>query len=128
MQRTASAGAAVLLAVALLTGCQPTEGQDRAVGCAKFALAVSDAIGDLQHAVLESALDQRADAAVDALDKAVAELTERSAGAEVQEAASAVREASGQVRVALAQGREPDLAPLQNAGVRLVKACPRGRA
>ncbi|MGI5472389.1 hypothetical protein [Streptomyces sp. CA-132043] len=127
MQRMASA-AAVVLAAALLVGCQPTEGQDRAVGCAKFALAVSDAIGDLEHAVLESALDQEADAAVDALDKAAGELTERSAGAEVQQAAAAVREAAGQVRVALAEGRTPDLAPLQSAGLRLIKACPRGAA
>ncbi len=117
---------AVVLAVALLAGCDMTEGQDRAVGCARFALAVSDAIGDLEHAVLESALDQEADAAVDALDAAVAELTERSSGAEVREAASAVGAAAGEVRAALAQNREPDLRPLRSAGMQLVRACPNG--
>ncbi|MER7398396.1 hypothetical protein ABT381_23130 [Streptomyces sp. NPDC000151] len=127
MQRMASA-AAVVLAVVLLAGCDMGEGEDRAVGCAKFALAVSDAIGDLEHAVLESALDRRADAAVDALDAAVADLRQRSSGAEVREAAAAVDEAAGEVRAALAQNREPDLQPLRSAGLQLVRACPNGAA
>lgn len=127
MQRTAIA-AAVVLAVALLAGCEPTESGDRAVGCAKFALAVSDAIGDLEHAVLESALDRRADAAVNSLDAAVAELTKRSSGAEVQEAAAAVGAATAEVRTALAENRKPDLAPLRSAGLQLVRACPNGAA
>ncbi|MEV0598103.1 hypothetical protein AB0I82_02190 [Streptomyces sp. NPDC050315] len=126
MQRTARAAAVVVLAVALLAGCDTAEGEDRAVGCARFALAVSDAIGDLEHAVLESALDQEADAAVDALDAAVAELTKRSSGAEVQEAATAVGAAAAEVRTALSQDRKPDLAPLRSAGLRLIRTCPNG--
>ncbi|WP_146074956.1 hypothetical protein [Streptomyces sp. Ru73] len=116
----------VVLAVVLLAGCERTEGEDRAVGCAKFALAVSDAIGNLERSVLESALDQDATASVNALDQAVDRLTERSSGAEVQQAALAVREAADEVRVALDQGRRPDLAPLRSAGLRLIRACPNG--
>ncbi|MBZ4016005.1 hypothetical protein CCS38_09665 [Streptomyces purpurogeneiscleroticus] len=104
------------------------EGGDRAVGCARFALAVSDAIGDLEHAVLESALDREADAAIDSLDASVAELRRRSSGAEVQEAATAVSRAAAEVRTAIAQDRQPDLGPLRTAGLQLVRTCPKEAA
>lgn len=127
MKRTASA-AAVVLAIVLLAGCEGPEAENRATGCAKFALAVSKAIGDIEYAVLESAVDRDTDAALDAVDEAVAELTRRSSGAEVQEAAAAVRGAAGEVRTALAQDRTPDLGPLRSAGRQLVRTCPNGMA
>ncbi|MFG1805904.1 hypothetical protein [Streptomyces sp. NPDC049040] len=126
---TATAGAAVLLAAAALTGCG---GVDRALDCARTATTVAGDIQDLQSTATnigQVSDPGRRHATVAALDKVHADLRnlggrtdDSDLGSAISDLDTAVRDA----RASAAKGDTPDLHPVARAAGHLTDVCTPG--
>lgn len=115
--------AALTALATLTTACETT---DRAVDCAKLALAVSRDIDDLERAAIGSALDQDATEVTEAIEDDAEKVKERTDNADVGKAADDVAKAAKDVAKASTEDRDPDLTPLKDAGTELTKVCATG--
>ncbi|WP_103528261.1 hypothetical protein [Streptomyces sp. SM12] len=117
--RTGSAAVTLLATIALL-GCEVKE---RAVDCAKLAIAVSRAYDELERTALTSALDQEPDQLTDAIRSDAQKVRDRAGNVDVRQAADSVLEAVRSTERAIAAGERPDLSALGDATGELTRAC-----
>jgi methyl-accepting chemotaxis protein len=112
------------VALASLAGGVVTSGCDvqRAVDCARLALAVANSGDTLENAVLTSLVEDDA-GALEELHRDVEELKDRVRDTDVREAADSVAEAADNVQRAAEEGGEPDLTPLADATDELTEVC-----
>lgn len=115
--------ALALLATGAATACEVKE---RAVDCAKLAIAVSRAYDELERTALTAALDEDPQQLTDALRSDAQKVRDRAGNVDVRHAADAVLDASTAVKASLETGANPDLSALGTATAELTKACTPG--
>ncbi|MEV4338439.1 hypothetical protein [Streptomyces sp. NPDC049590] len=114
--------AAVALAAGLTTGCDAV---DKALDCVQTADAIADSVTDLQQAVRNAANDpSQADASLDAIEKNLREIGDKTDDADVDKAVDDLGKAVANVRTAIRNGdATPDVSPVTDAAGELTKVC-----
>ncbi|MCQ8194178.1 hypothetical protein [Streptomyces rugosispiralis] len=113
--------AAVALAVPVTVGCSAVE---KALDCAQLALEISNDVDDLQDAMVGAAIDpQQADKILDALDKDIDKVGDRTDNADVGKALDDLQKAVDNVQKSVDSGEDPDLSPVKDAAGELTKVC-----
>ncbi|MEU1789200.1 hypothetical protein ABZ553_25695 [Streptomyces sparsogenes] len=112
---------AVVLAVPLTAGCGAVE---KAIDCAQLAVDISTDVDNLQDAVSGAAADpQDADNLLDALDKDIDKIKDKTDNADVGKAVDHLQQAVDNVQSAIDKGQDPDLSPVKDAAGELTKVC-----
>ncbi|MER6572509.1 hypothetical protein ABT288_41670 [Streptomyces sp. NPDC001093] len=124
-RRRLTAVAAVALAAftaGLTTGCDAV---NKALDCVQTADSIADSVTDLQQAVENAANDPtQAGRSLDAIDKNLDKIGDRTDNADVNKAVDDLRKAVGNVRTAIRNGdRTPDVNPVTDAAGELTKVC-----
>ncbi|MQY32182.1 hypothetical protein SRB17_01240 [Streptomyces sp. RB17] len=124
-RRRLTAVAAVALAaltVGLTTGCDAV---NKALDCVQTADSIADSVTDLQQAVENAANDPtQADASLDAIEKNLRQIGDKTDNADVNKAVDDLDKAVGNVRTAIRNGdRTPDVSPVTDAAGELTKVC-----
>ncbi|MZD07859.1 hypothetical protein GTW43_22640 [Streptomyces sp. SID5785] len=116
------AAAAALIAAPAATGCSAV---DKALDCVRTADTIADSVTDLQQAVANASDDPtQADEALDAIDKNLDEIGDRTDDTDVSAAVDDLGKAVGNVRTAIKNGDEtPDITPVTDAAGELTKVC-----
>jgi peptidoglycan hydrolase CwlO-like protein len=122
--RTAALVTAAAIAVPITAGCGAI---DKAMDCAQTAVAISDSVQDLQQAV-DGATDNptQAQNALDAIDKNLQEISDKTDNADVSKAVDDLTTGVKNVREAIEQGKNPDITPVTDAASELTKVCSPG--
>ncbi|WP_212909335.1 hypothetical protein [Streptomyces sp. TS71-3] len=118
----AAAVAAVAFAAPVLTGCDAV---GTAMDCLHTADSIADSVTDLQQAV-ENASDDpaKADDALDAIEKKLGDIGDRTGHDDVDKAVDDLKDAVGAIRTDLRNGDEtPDMTPVTDAAGELTKVC-----
>ncbi|MGV9425264.1 hypothetical protein ACWDO7_13390 [Streptomyces sp. NPDC003656] len=118
----AAALAGAALTVGLVGGCGAV---DKALDCVRTADSVADSVTDLQQAV-ENASDDptQADASLDAIQKDLDRIGDRTDDADVNKAVDHLDRAVAGVRRAIKDGdATPDVTPVTDAAGELTKVC-----
>ena len=120
--RLAAVMATAALTAGLVTGCGAVH---KAMDCVHTADTIADSVTDLQQAVENAAHDPgRADSALDAIEKNVRKIGDKTADADVNKAVDDLNKAVGHVRTAIRDGdRTPDVGPVTDAAGELTKGC-----
>ncbi|MFE7976359.1 hypothetical protein [Streptomyces shenzhenensis] len=118
----AAVTAAVALTIGLATGCDAV---DKALDCVRTADSIADSVTELQQAVENAATDPtRADEALDAIEKNLDRIGDKTDDADVNKAVDDLGEAVGTVRTAVKNGDStPDVGPVTDAAGELTKVC-----
>jgi hypothetical protein len=118
----AATTAAVALAVTALTGCDAV---DKALDCLRTADSIADSVTDLQQAVQNASNDPtQTDEALDAIEKNLKKIGDKTDNADVNKAVDDLGEAVDNVRTAVRNGdRTPDVTPVTDAAGELTKVC-----
>jgi predicted nucleic acid-binding Zn-ribbon protein len=122
-RRTAAfAVAAVLVAVPAAVGCDAV---NKALDCVQTADAIADSVTDLQQAVENASNDPtQTDESLDAIEKNLDKIGDKTDDADVNKAVDDLREAVSNVRTAVRNGDEtPDVSPVTDAAGELTKVC-----
>ncbi|MEU4151318.1 MULTISPECIES: hypothetical protein [unclassified Streptomyces] len=125
-RRRTTAIAAALVATALTaglaTGCSAV---DKALDCVRTADSVADSVTDLQQAVENATNDPgQADASLDAIQKDLDRIGDKTDDADVNKAVDDLDRAVGNVRQAIKDGdATPDVTPVTDAAGELTKVC-----
>ncbi|GHH76573.1 hypothetical protein GCM10018793_22570 [Streptomyces sulfonofaciens] len=117
-----AAVAGMAFTVPALVGCDAV---GKAMDCLHTADSIADSVTDLQQAV-ENASDDptQADDALDAIEKNLAKIGDRTGDGDVDKAVDDLRKAVGNVRTAIRDGDgAPDLSPVTDAAGELTKVC-----
>jgi hypothetical protein len=109
-----------MLAPVMVTGC---DAKERAVDCAKLAIAVSRSYDELERTALTAALDEDPEQFTDALRRDAEKVRDRTDNVDVRRAADAVLDAATEVRQTLEDGRTPELSVLGDATAELTRVC-----
>jgi predicted nucleic acid-binding Zn-ribbon protein len=114
--------AAVLVAVPAAAGCDAV---NKALDCVQTADAIADSVTDLQQAVENAANDpSRTDSSLDAIEKNLDKIGDKTDDADVNKAVDDLRDAVSNVRKAVRDGDEtPDVSPVTDAAGELTKVC-----
>ncbi|MBA6438397.1 MULTISPECIES: hypothetical protein [Streptomyces] len=113
--------AAVALAVPVTVGCSAVE---KALDCAQLAVEISNDVDDLQDALTGAAVDpQQADKILDALDKDIDKVGDRTDNADVGKAVDDLQKAVDNVQKSVDSGKDPDLTPVKDAAGELTNVC-----
>ncbi|WP_445519078.1 hypothetical protein [Streptomyces sp. NEAU-174] len=113
--------AAVALAVPVTVGCSAVE---KALDCAQLAVEISNDVDDLQDALTGAAVDpQQADKILDALDKDIDKVGDRTDNADVGKAVDDLQKAVDNVQKSVDSGKDPDLTPVKDAAGELTDVC-----
>ncbi|MFJ1995469.1 hypothetical protein [Streptomyces asiaticus] len=113
--------AAVALAVPVTVGCSAVE---KALDCAQLAIEISNDVDNLQDALTGAAVDpQQADKILDALDKDIAKVGDRTDNADVGKAVDDLQKAVDNVQKSVDSGKDPDLTPVKDAAGELTNVC-----
>ena len=114
--------AAVLVAVPAAVGCDAV---NKALDCVQTADAIADSVTDLQQAVENAANDPaQTDTSLDAIEKNLDKIGDRTDDADVNKAVDDLRDAVSNVRTAVRDGDEtPDVSPVTDAAGELTKVC-----
>ncbi|OIK23207.1 hypothetical protein [Streptomyces malaysiense] len=120
--RLAAVMATAALTAGLLGGCGAAH---KAMDCVHTADTIADSVTDLQQAVENAGHDpHRADAALDAIEKNVRKIGNKTDDADVDKAVDDLDKAVGDVRAAVRDGdRTPDVGPVTDAAGELTKGC-----
>ncbi|MYU03164.1 hypothetical protein GTY81_04470 [Streptomyces sp. SID8366] len=120
--RLAAVLATAALTAALAGGCGAAH---QAMDCVHTADTIADGVTDLQQAVENAAHDPgRADAALDAIERNVRKIGDKTDDTDVDKAVDDLDKAVGRVRTALRNGdRTPDVGPVTDAAGELTKGC-----
>ncbi|GAA2367023.1 hypothetical protein [Streptomyces cuspidosporus] len=111
----------IVLAVPLTAGCSAVE---KAIDCAQLAVDISTDVDNLQDAVSGAAVDpQDADNLLDALDKDIDKIKDKTDNADVGKAVDHLQKAVDNVQTAIDKGQDPDLGPVKDAAGELTKVC-----
>ncbi|MGW4196089.1 hypothetical protein [Streptomyces sp. NPDC005004] len=124
-RRRTTAIAAALAAAALTAGLTGCGAVDKALDCVRTADSVADSVTDLQQAV-ENASDDptRADSSLDAIQKDLDRIGDRTDDADVNKAVDHLDHAVAGVRRAIKDGdATPDVTPVTDAAGELTKVC-----
>ncbi|WP_329134685.1 hypothetical protein [Streptomyces sp. NBC_00670] len=122
-RRTAAfAVAAVLVAVPAAVGCDAV---NKALDCVQTADAIADSVTDLQQAVENASNDPtQTDESLDAIEKNLDKIGDKTDDADVNKAVDDLRDAVSNVRTAVRNGDEtPDVSPVTDAAGELTKVC-----
>ncbi|TMU94376.1 hypothetical protein [Streptomyces sp. DASNCL29] len=113
--------AAVALAVPVTVGCSAVE---KALDCAQLAVEISNDVDNLQDALTGAAVDpQQADKILDALDKDIDKVGDRTDNADVGKAVDDLQKAVDNVQKSVDSGKDPDLTPVKDAAGELTNVC-----
>lgn len=113
--------AAAAFLVPLTTGCDAV---DKALDCGRLAVEISNDVDNLQDAVTGAAVDPtEADKVLDALDKDIDKVGDRTDNTDVGKALDHLRNAVDNVQKSVDGGNRPDLTPVKNATAELSKVC-----
>ncbi|MEE4593927.1 hypothetical protein V2J94_18870 [Streptomyces sp. DSM 41524] len=113
--------AAVALAVPVTVGCSAVE---KALDCAQLAIEISNDVDNLQDALTGAAVDpQQADKILDALDKDIDKVGDRTDNADVGKAVDDLQKAVDNVQKSVDSGKDPDLTPVKDAAGELTNVC-----
>lgn len=113
--------AAAALLVPLTTGCDAV---DKALDCGRLAVEISNDVDNLQDAVTGAALDPtEADKVLDALDKDIDKVGDRTDDTDVGKAIDHLQKALDNVQTSVDSGNRPDLTPVKDATGELTKVC-----
>ncbi|MGY0061374.1 hypothetical protein ACWY4P_33360 [Streptomyces sp. LZ34] len=116
-----AAFAVVALAVPITAGCSAIE---KAIDCAQLAVDITTDVDDLQDAVGGAVVDpQDADKILDALDKDIDKIKDKTDNADVGKAVDDLQKAVDNVQTAIDKGQDPDLTPVKDAAGELTKVC-----
>ncbi|TXJ80042.1 hypothetical protein E2C11_11725 [Streptomyces lavendulae] len=120
--RLAAVLATAALTAVLVGGCGAAH---RAMDCVHTADTIADGVTDLQQAVENAAHDPgRADTALDAIERNVRKIGDKTDDTDVDKAVDDLDKAVGRVRTALRNGdRTPDVGPVTDAAGELTKGC-----
>ncbi|MFF0226176.1 hypothetical protein [Streptomyces sp. NPDC004629] len=118
----AAVTAAVALTTGLATGCDAV---DKALDCVRTADAIADSVTELQQAAENAATDPtRADEALDAIEKNLTKIGDKTDDVDVNKAVDDLGEAVAGVRTAIKNGDSaPDIGPVTDAAGELTKVC-----
>lgn len=124
-RRIAIAITSVLIAVPAgvgLVGCSAVE---KALDCVQTADAIAESVTDLQQAVEKAGDDPaQADEALDAIDKNIDEIGDKTDDTDVNKAVDDLDKAVGNVRDSIDKGdATPDLSPVVDSAGELTKVC-----
>ncbi|MGR3937817.1 hypothetical protein [Streptomyces sp. BRA346] len=119
------AAATTLAAVAflspLIAGCDAV---DKALDCGRLAVEISNDVDTLQDAVTGAAVNPAdADKILDALDKDIDKVGDRTDNTDVSKALDDLTKAVDNVRTSVDSGKHPDLTPVKDATGELTKVC-----
>jgi len=113
--------AAAALLVPLTTGCDAV---DKALDCGRLAVEISNDVDNLQDAVTGATLDPtEADKVLDALDKDIDKVGDRTDDTDVGKTLDHLRKALDNVQTSVDSGDHPDLTPVKDATAELSKVC-----
>ncbi|ADI09809.1 secreted protein [Streptomyces bingchenggensis BCW-1] len=113
--------AAVAIAMPITAGCSAVE---KAIDCAQLAVDITTDVDDLQDAVGGAVVDpQDADKILDALDKDIDKIKDKTDNADVGKAVDDLQKAVDNVQTAIDKGQDPDLTPVKDAAGELTKVC-----
>ncbi|WEO97164.1 hypothetical protein A6P39_025860 [Streptomyces sp. FXJ1.172] len=114
--------ATAVLTAGLTTGCDSV---DKALNCVQTADSIADSVTALQQAVESAANDPtRADTSLDAIEKNLGKIGDKTDHADVNKAVDHLKQAVGNVRTAIKNGdRTPDVSPVTDAAGELTKVC-----
>jgi hypothetical protein len=113
--------AAAALLVPLTTGCDAV---DKALDCGRLAVEISNDVDDLQDAVTGAAVNPAdADKILDALDKDIDKVGDRTDNTDVGKALDDLQKAVDNVQTSVDSGKRPDLAPVKDATGELTNVC-----
>lgn len=113
--------AAVAFLAPLTVGCDAV---DKALDCGRLAVEISNDVDTLQDAVTGAAVNPAdADKVLDALDKDIEKVGDRTDNADVSKALDDLRKAVDNVRTSVDSGKHPDLTPVKDATGELTKVC-----
>ncbi|MFH8340320.1 hypothetical protein [Streptomyces sp. AM6-12] len=120
--RLAVIAATAVLTAGLVGGCDAAH---KAMDCVHTADTIADSVTRLQQAVENAAHDpEQADSALDAIERNVRKIGDRTDDADVNEAVDDLDKAVGNVRTAIRNGdRTPDVGPVTDAAGELTKGC-----
>ncbi|MFJ8791150.1 hypothetical protein [Streptomyces sp. NPDC102462] len=118
----AAVTAAVALTTGLATGCDAV---DKALDCVRTADAIADSVTELQQAAENAATDPtRADEALDAIEKNLTKIGDKTDDTDVNKAVDDLGQAVTNVRTAIKNGDStPDIGPVTDAAGELTKVC-----
>ncbi|MER6527932.1 hypothetical protein [Streptomyces sp. NPDC001508] len=118
----ATVTAAVALTTGLATGCDAV---DKALDCVRTADAIADNVTELQQAAENAATDPtRADEALDAIEKNLTKIGDKTDDIDVNKAVDDLGDAVTGVRTAIKNGDStPDIGPVTDAAGELTKVC-----
>ncbi|MER8159439.1 hypothetical protein [Streptomyces sp. NPDC094472] len=113
--------AAVALIVPVTIGCSAVE---KALDCAQLAVEISNDVDDLQDALTGAAANpQDADKILDALDKDIDKVGDRTDNADVGKAVDDLQKAVDNVQESVDSGKRPDMTPVRDAAGELTGVC-----
>ncbi|AJZ85819.1 MULTISPECIES: hypothetical protein [Streptomyces] len=113
--------AAVALIVPVTVGCGAAE---KALDCAQLAVEITNDMDDLQDALSGAAANpQDADKILDALDKDIDKVGDRTDIADVGKAVDDLQRALDNVQKSVDSGKHPDMTPVRDAAGELTGVC-----
>ncbi|MFF1922904.1 hypothetical protein ACFVW8_20335 [Streptomyces sp. NPDC058221] len=120
--RTALAISAALLTVTAAAGCGAL---DRAIDCVQTADAIATSVNNLQQAVTDASNDpSQASEALDAIEKELGDLGDKTDNADLGKAVDDLRTGVGNVRASIDKGDDtPDITPVTDAAKEIGKVC-----
>ncbi|MGW1762968.1 hypothetical protein ACWCQL_02570 [Streptomyces sp. NPDC002073] len=121
-RRTAALAVTALLALPAVTACSAI---DTALDCAQTAVAISDAVNDLQQAISQAGNSpQEAQAALDEIEKSLNDVGDKSDNTDIGKAVDSISQGVANVRTAIDKGdATPDLTPITDGATELSKVC-----
>ncbi|KOG36449.1 hypothetical protein [Streptomyces resistomycificus] len=117
-----AAVAAVALTTGLTTGCDAV---NKALDCVQTADAIADSVTNLQQAVENASNDPtQLEESLDAIDKNLTDIGDKTDNADVNKAVDQLDQAVGNVRDDVANGdTTPDVSGITDAAGELTKVC-----
>ncbi|MFI8101831.1 hypothetical protein [Streptomyces sp. NPDC086023] len=124
-RRTAALAIAALIAAPALTACSAIS---TAMDCAQTAVAITDAVNDLQQAVSQAGNSpQDAQNALNEIDQNLKSIGDKTDNADLGKAIDSLTEGVKNVRTAIEQGNPtPDVTPVVDAASEITKVCSPG--
>ncbi|MFJ6939442.1 hypothetical protein [Streptomyces sp. NPDC101132] len=124
-RRTAALAIAALIAAPALTACSAI---NTALDCAQTAVAITDAVNDLQQAVSQAGNSpQDAQNALNEIDQNLRSIGDKTDNADLGKAIDSLTTGVDNVRKAIEQGNPtPDVTPVVDAASEISKVCSPG--